>query len=211
VLHPFPTLQISDPETQALYRAALPVLRERGPAAVPAFQEVVAGHDTFRNEVSRVLHESRTWEEAHRGMQALLTASPPAGAPWPSAAYREQLAAGHMLHVAALRSSRSAEAKDALAHYAGLLVRHESPEVSLVVDALRLVDGHLDPAAHADLAGRTLAYARARLAEQAGCPGCGTAQLRRRAPHLFAGEAATPEARLAQAVTVLEQMAAAAP
>lgn len=206
-MHPTPALHINDPNASEglleLGRAA----REGDAEALGALN---AAHDesfAFRMELSQELRAARSWKEADANMQKLLERYTERDTRWLSRAHREQLVAGHMLHLDALRNAASPDARDAVVRYVDMLIRHESPEVSLVVEGLSALNGHLDREVHTAMSRRALRYAEGRLASMEPCDGCEGNTVTRAMPEAFPDDAAFPRARLSAAVEDLRRMA----
>lgn len=127
------------------------------------------------SEAAEISHEARQiitrttdWRQAHAQVKPLLDRY--AGHPF--AYFFEQTAASQMLEARLLNAPETAtDYLDALAWYTELLLRNEHPDASILLPALRKLEGHQGAAKNQAATEAAIGYARA-LLEREPCEAC---------------------------------------
>lgn len=120
---------------------------------------------------------------------------------------REQIAAGLMLQAHLLPGNPGSERREALAHYTRLLVKGDSPEAGLILQALEALEGHIPEAERSALAAQSAAAATTYAARGLNCEGCSYERLLARMPPAAEGQMRHKAATILDAIGPLQEIA----
>jgi hypothetical protein len=120
------------------------------------------------HEARQIIDQTTDWQQAHQEVRALLERH----IDHPFAYLFEQTAASHLLEARLLPAAEtSTEYRDAVAYYTDLLLKNEHPDASVLLPALRKLEGHQSAAKQQAATEAAIGYARA-LLEREPCEAC---------------------------------------